>query len=223
MIALLGIAFWGIPAVINAAGPDPTGTDTLKEDPNAGVNIAWTLVTGFLVFFMQLGFALLGAGLIRATNTVNYLTKSYMDFCIAALGFWAFGFALMFGGSKFWSGLEAGNSAIGYSGFFLTRGSYDVTTIMAWFFQMAFAATATTIVAGAVADRMKTTVYLTYSFIVTWLIYSIYGHWMLAKKTFGSAGVSQALRQSQRNSFLSCAFTQGRAPRPDTGLQGGLA
>ena len=192
MIALLGIAFWGIPAIVNAAGPDPTGADTLKEDPNAGVNMAWTLVTGFLVFFMQLGFALLGAGLIRAKNTVNYLTKSYMDFCIAALGFWAFGFALMFGGSKFWSGLEAGNTVIGYSGFFLTGGSYDVKTVMAWFFQMVFAATATTIVAGAVAERMKITAYLAYSFIIGGLIYPIYGHWIwgngwLATLTIGGA------------------------------------
>ena len=51
-----------------------------------------------LVFFMQAGFAFLGAGLIRAKNTVNYMTKSFLDFCIASLGFWAFGYALMFGG-----------------------------------------------------------------------------------------------------------------------------
>ena len=87
---------------------DPTGPATLKADPNAPVNFAWTLVAAFLVFFMQAGFALLGAGLIRSKNTVNYLTKSYMDFSIAALSYWAFGFALMFGGSKLASGLEHG-------------------------------------------------------------------------------------------------------------------
>ena len=184
MLALLVVAFWGVPGIVSAVGPDPNGANTKCfpvadcKEANAAVNIAWTLVTGFLVFFMQLGFALLGAGMIRAKNTTNYLTKSFMDFCLASLGFWAFGFALMFGGSKFFPGLDSGNPGIGYSGFFLTGGSYDVQTIAYWFFQMVFAATATTIVAGAVAERMKITAYLAYSFIIGGLIYPIYGHWM---------------------------------------------
>ena len=152
--------------------------DTLKGDPNMPVNMAWTLITGFLVWFMQLGFAFLGAGLIRAKNNVNYWTKSFMDFCISSLGFWAFGFALMFGGSKLFSGLDLGNSIFGYSGFFLSGPSYDVSTIMLWFFQMVFAATACTIVAGAVAERMKITAYLAYSFIIGAIIYPVYGHWI---------------------------------------------
>jgi Amt family ammonium transporter len=190
MTMLVGSAFLGVPALIHAA--DPNGADTLAGDPNAGVNMAWTLVTGFLVFFMQLGFALLGAGLIRSKNTVNYFTKSYMDFCIGGLAYWAFGFGLMFGGSKLWPGLEDGNSILGYSGFFLTGASYDVKTAMGWFFQMVFAATATTIVAGAVAERMKVTAYLAYSFIISGVIYPIYGHWMwgggwLSTLTIGDA------------------------------------
>ncbi|MBI2847947.1 MAG: ammonium transporter, partial [Chloroflexi bacterium] len=128
--------------------------------------------------FMQLGFAFLGAGLIRSKNQTNYWTKSFMDFCIASLGFWAFGFALMFGGSKLFPGLDFGNSFIGFSGFFLSGASYDVSTIMLWFFQMVFAATATTIVAGAVAERMKITAYLAYAFIIGALVYPIYGKWI---------------------------------------------
>lgn len=161
-----------------AAAADPTGTETFKKDPNTAVNFTWTLIAGFLVFFMQAGFALLGAGLIRAKNTVNYLTKSYMDFCMAALSFWAFGFALMFGGSKLAPGLEAGNPLVGFSGFFLTRQAYDVSTGMLWLFQMVFAATAATIVAGVVAERMKITAYLAYGFLIGALIYPIYGHWI---------------------------------------------
>jgi Amt family ammonium transporter len=176
MAVILGVAFLGVPALVRAA--DPTGADTLSADPAAAVNMAWTLIAGFLVWFMQLGFAFLGAGLIRAKNTVNYLTKSFMDFCIASLGFWAFGFALMFGGSQMFPGLELGNSFLGFSGFFLTGDSYDVSTIMFWFFQMVFAATACTIVAGAVAERMKITAYLAYSFIIGAIIYPIYGHWI---------------------------------------------
>lgn len=157
---------------------DPTGTETFKKDPNTAVNFAWTLMAGFLVFFMQAGFAFLGAGLIRSKNTVNYMTKSFMDFCMAALSFWAFGFALMFGGSKLAPGLDLGNPLVGFSGWFLTRQGYDVTTAMLWFFQMVFAATAATIVAGAVAERMKITAYLAYSFIIGAIIYPTYGHWM---------------------------------------------
>ena len=199
MVAFLGIAFWAIPVIIHAAGPDPNGADTIKDDPSAAVNMAWTLVTGFLVWLMQLGFAFLGAGLLRSRNQVNYWTKSYMDFCIGGLAYWALGFALMFGGSavlatplSFTAGLDQGNSVIGFSGFFLHNASYDVKTIMGWFFQMVFAATATTIVAGAVAERMKIQAYLAYSFIITGIIYPIYGHWMwgngwLSTLTIGSA------------------------------------
>ena len=190
MLLLVGVAFLGVPQIVRAA--DPSGADTLGADPTAPVNMAWTLIAGFLVFFMQLGFGFLGAGLIRAKNAVNYWTKSFMDFCIASLGFWAFGFALMFGGSMAFPGLELGNGFLGYSGFFLSGESYDVSTLMFWFFQMVFAATACTIVAGAVAERMKITAYLAYSFIIGAIIYPIYGHWVwgggwLSNITIGGA------------------------------------
>ncbi len=176
MLIMVAVAFLGVPALMRAA--DPGGSDTLAANPNMAVNMAWTLVAGFLVWFMQLGFAFLGAGLIRSKNQVNYWTKSFMDFCISSLGFWAFGFALMFGGSALFPGLEEGNAFIGYSGFFLTGQAYDVSTAMLWFFQMVFAATAATIVAGAVAERMKITAYLAYSFIIGAIIYPIYGKWV---------------------------------------------
>ena len=176
MLGLLYATFWIVPNKILAA--DPAGPDTLAANPAAGLNMAWTLITGFLVWFMQLGFAFLGAGLIRSKNNVNYWTKSFMDFCISSVGFWAFGFALMFGGSKLFAGLDDGNSIIGFSGFFLSGSAYDVSTIMLWFFQMVFAATAATIVAGAVAERMKITGYLAYAFIIGSLVYPIYGHWV---------------------------------------------
>jgi Amt family ammonium transporter len=75
-------------------------------------------------------------------------------------------------------GLAEGNAIIGYSGFFLTTGAYDVSTTMFWFFQMVFAATTATIVAGAMAERTRVTAYLAYSFLVTAIVYPIYGHWM---------------------------------------------
>ena len=171
-----------------AQGPDPTGGATLEADPAAPVNFVWVLVAAFLVFFMQAGFALVEAGFTRAKNTVNILTKNVLDFCMAALAFWAFGFALMFGGSALASGLEQGNAFIGYSGFFLSGDAYDVTTALYWLFQMVFAATAATIVSGAMAERTKVTTYLAYSFLVSAIIYPIYGHWVWGGGWLGSLG-----------------------------------
>ena len=134
-----------------------------------------TVVAAALVFFMQAGFAFLGAGLIRSKNTTNYLTKSFMDFGIASLGFWAFGFALMTGDSV--------GQIIGGTNFFLVDGNY-----VDWIFQMVFAATAATIVAGAMAERTKLQTYLAYSFIVSALIYPIYGHWVWGDGFLGAMG-----------------------------------
>ena len=143
-----------------------------------------------LVFFMQAGFAFLGAGLIRAKNTVNYMTKSFLDFCIASLGFWAFGYALMFGG-----GAAAG--IIGLEGFFLAN--FADGDLVGWFFQMVFAGTAATIIAGAMAERTKINAYFAYSFIVGALIYPIYGHW--AWSDFWLAGLHGLCRL--------CGFRRG--------------
>jgi Amt family ammonium transporter len=126
------------------------------------------VVAAALVFFMQAGFAFLGAGLIRSKNTVNYMTKSFLDFCIASLAFWAFGYGLMFGG-----GAAAG--FIGLDKFFLP--GTDDGELVSWLFQMVFAGTAATIIAGAMAERTKINAYFAYSFIVGAVVYPIYGHW----------------------------------------------
>ena len=129
-----------------------------------------TMIAAFLVFFMQAGFAFLGAGLIRSKNVTNYMTKSFMDFAMASISFWAFGFAIMMG-----------TSAAGIAGtdnFFLVKENNTWQVYVDWMFQMVFAATAATIVAGAVAERTKTQAYLAYSFMIGALIYPLYGHWV---------------------------------------------
>ncbi len=172
ILVLLGVGiFIGSGAVVRAQ-------DLTIEKVASGVDFSWTLVAAFLVFFMQAGFAFLGAGLIRSKSTVNYMTKSFLDFCITALSFWAFGFALMWGGSAAAAGLSDGNSIIGYSGFFLSGDAETDKTALYWIFQMVFAGTAATIVAGAIAERTRIHAYLAYSFIVGALIYPIYGHWV---------------------------------------------
>ena len=140
------------------------------DDPATHLGNLTTMVAAFLVFFMQAGFAFLGAGLIRSKSTVNYMTKSFMDFAIASLSFWAFGFAIMMGSSA--AGIAGTNN------FFLVNGANDWQVYVDWMFQMVFAGTAATIVAGAVAERTKTQAYFAYSFLIGAIIYPLYGHWV---------------------------------------------
>ena len=131
----------------------------------------WTLVAAALVFFMQAGFAMVEAGFTRAKNAVNIMMKNLMDFSMGTLSFWAVGFGLMFGAS--WAGL------IGTSGFFLsdfTAGG-DPWVLAFWMFQVVFAATAATIVSGAMAERTKFSGYLLYSVFISGLIYPVFGSW----------------------------------------------
>ena len=119
---------------------------------------------------MQAGFAMVETGFTRAKNACNIMMKNLMDFSIGALAFWAIGFGVMFG---------AGNLLFGMSRFFLkdtgaTFASLDWPTIpltTKYFFQMVFAATAATIVSGAMAERTKFSGYLVYSAVITAIIW----------------------------------------------------
>ncbi len=168
---LVSIAVILLVTAIPALAGDPNGAETYAEGgPETAVNFTWTLIAGFLVFFMQAGFALLEAGLTRAKNTANIMMKNLMDFSAGSLAYWAVGFALMFGADKM--------GLFGTDGFFLSGDYYDVSQIELWFFQMVFAATAATIVSGAMAERTKFSAYIVYSVFISALIYPIYGHWI---------------------------------------------
>jgi len=134
-------------------------------------NYLWTLVAAALVFFMQAGFAMVEAGFTRAKNAVNILMKNLMDFSMGSIVYWAIGFGLMFGAS--------GTGWFGTSGFFLSdfTPDGDPWVLAFWMFQVVFAATAATIVSGAMAERTKFTGYLLYSVCVCGLIYPIFGSW----------------------------------------------
>ena len=145
---------------------DPTAADVQKH-----LDYVWTLVAAALVFFMQAGFACVEAGFTRAKNAVNIMMKNLMDFSVGSIAFWAIGFGLMFGVSE--------SGWIGTSGFFLsdfTPGD-DPWVLAFWMFQVVFAATAATIVSGAMAERTKFTSYLIYSFFISAFIYPIMGGW----------------------------------------------
>jgi len=136
-----------------------------------GIDTLWVLIAAFLVFFMQAGFGMVEAGFIRAKNTCNILTKNFLDFCMASLGFFIFGYAIMFG---------EGNGFLGLKGWFLVgaQSGADIPLHAFWLFQAAFCGAAATIVAGGMAERMKFQAYLIYSFIISAFIYPIIGHWI---------------------------------------------
>lgn len=140
----------------------------------------WTLVCAVLVFFMQAGFAMVEAGFTRAKNAVNIMMKNLMDFSMGTLSFWAIGFGLMFGASK--------TGFFGTTGFFLSDFEMggDPWVLAFWMFQVVFAATAATIVSGAMAERTKFTAYLVYTAFVTGLIYPIFGSWAWGSLLNGS-------------------------------------
>ncbi|MDH4201662.1 MAG: ammonium transporter [Phycisphaerae bacterium] len=141
-------------------------------DVKQGLDTVWVLIAAFLVFFMQAGFGMVEAGFIRAKNTCNILTKNFLDFCMASLGFFLIGYALMFGD---------GNGFIGTKGFLL-MGLEDTTSGLPlfafWLFQAAFCGAAATIVAGGMAERMNFKAYLIYSFLISAIVYPIVGHWI---------------------------------------------
>ncbi|MGR3319123.1 MAG: ammonium transporter, partial [Candidatus Anammoxibacter sp.] len=171
-----------------------TGTVTMETliETVAGlmfsINFVWVLICAFLIYQMQAGFAFLG-GFLQSINMLGYLAHCFTDGTMGLLIFWMFGFALMFGGSGLAPGLEDGNSFIGYSGFFLTGGSYDVQTTLLWLFQIVFATKAVTIIAGGVAERIKFAPYVIYSICVVGFVYPIYGHWVWGGGWLGDLGM----------------------------------
>jgi Amt family ammonium transporter len=145
-----------------------------------GIDNMWLLVAAFLVMFMQPGFAMVEAGFTRSKNTANILMKNLMDFSIGSILYWAIGFTIMYG-----------DSIGGFIGmpnlFFMSDGFGDNYSDYAdLFFQTVFAATAATIVSGAMAERTEFKAYLIFSIVITVLIYPISGHW-----TWGGGWLSQ--------------------------------
>jgi Amt family ammonium transporter len=134
-------------------------------------NYLWTLIAAALVFFMQAGFAMVESGFTRAKSAVNIMMKNLMDFSMGTVFFWAIGFGLMFGTTS--------TGWFGTTDFFLSGWTPDGDpwVLAFWMFQCVFAATAATIVSGAVAERVKFTGYLIYSAVLCAFIYPVFGSW----------------------------------------------
>lgn len=141
------------------------------EGLTISIDTIWILIAAVLVMFMQPGFALVEAGFTRTKNTANILMKNLMDFSIGSLAFWLIGYTIMYG--------EDVGGFIGKVSLFFNsdavNGVPDKASLM---FQTVFAATAATIVSGAVAERTKFSAYLIFSVAITVFIYPISGHWV---------------------------------------------
>ena len=134
--------------------------DTAAIEGDMGM--LWMLLSGILVFFMQAGFTLVESGMTRSKNAVNIAMKNLLDICVGSLTYWFVGYSLMYGDSSngwfFWSGILQGDGA-------------DL------FFQTMFAATAATIVSGAIAGRTKYSTYAIFTVVMTAFVYPIAGGW----------------------------------------------
>jgi Amt family ammonium transporter len=176
LIVSLAVCLLGASAVAGAA--ENPEVEKAKEEVAFNLDVVWTCIAAFLVFFMQAGFAMVEAGFTRAKNAVNILMKNLMDFSVGSLAFFLVGFGLMFGTTNGLFGTDLFAMAGVEAG-----GDWRWTFLI---FQTVFAATAATIVSGAMAERTKFVGYLAYSVLITMFIYPIFGSWAWGSLLDGS-------------------------------------
>jgi Amt family ammonium transporter len=179
-------------------GSDAHAAAKTPEELTVALDTVWVLLTAALVFFMNLGFALVESGFCRAKNTVNILSKNFIVFAISCLAFYVFGWGLMFGNGNGLVGFE-GLLAIGgadnspatgdaYSGAYTAIAWTGVPLFAKFFFQLVFAGTAATIVSGSVAERVKYLSFIVFSFLLVAFVYPVTGHWIWGGGWLASAG-----------------------------------
>ena len=161
------------------APPTAEGNAEALASLTLTMDILWLCLGAFLVFFMQVGFALVEAGFTRAKNAVNIMMKNALDFSFGSLAYWAVGWGLMYGASKYFF---LGTDQFFFSGYVPgvdgAEATVDFKLMADWMFQVVFAATAATIVSGAMAERTNFSAYLIYTVVITAFIYPIFGHWV---------------------------------------------
>lgn len=198
----------GVADVIGASANAPTAEDLQKEATNeplalklsdvvghnrVAINFVWTLLCGFLVFFMQAGFAMVETGFTRAKNAAHTMAMNLMVFVLGVLGYWVCGYALQMGGVGAvplagGTGLLNGEFIVhlfgrdfglfGTKGFFLSGGGYDASIITLFLFQVVFMDTAATIPTGAMAERWTFKSFVIFSFFISMFTYPLYANWV---------------------------------------------
>jgi Amt family ammonium transporter len=188
----------------------PTLVDVAKQADALVVsaNMIWTLVCGFLVMFMQAGFALVETGLTRSKNVAHTMAMNFLVYAIGILGFWAVGFAFQMGGvgamstfggdatlsSEFVVSIAGHEFGLfGMKGFFLTFATYTPAVATMFLFQMVFMDTTATIPTGAMAERWKFSSFVLFSFVISTVIYPIYANWVWGGGWLSTLGKSFGL------------------------------
>ena len=204
MVAVVGLALAADPSGALTGGiqdvPAATaGAPTFEEVAAAvghnriSINVMWTLLTGFLVMFMQAGFALVETGFTRAKNASHTMLMNFLIYAIGMLGYWLVGFALQMGGVGGLATLGGGSGLdseftvklfgkdfglFGTKGFLLTGAAYDAAVFTMFLFQMVFMDTAATIPTGAMAERWKFWPFVIYGFFISMVTYPLYANWV---------------------------------------------
>ncbi|GAB4822138.1 hypothetical protein N2152v2_009184 [Parachlorella kessleri] len=167
------------------------------------INAGWTLLSGYLVFFMQCGFAMLCAGAVRAKNAKNIILLNILDSCFGAMAWYITGFAFAFGDpapdeNGEYPTLEKSQSFIGNR--FFCMSNLPRTMYVSWFFQFTFAATGATIVSGAVAERCRFEAYMLYELMIVMFVYPVVAHWVWSP--FGWLSALRTPATSYRDSYV---------------------
>ncbi|HJU27946.1 MAG TPA: ammonium transporter [Candidatus Binataceae bacterium] len=178
----------------------------------AALNLAWVLVAGFLVMFMQVGFALLETGFTRAKNAVNTMAMNLLIYPIGLIGFWLTGYGLMMGGVRQWLslgsyGISSGELAIklgghsygllGFGKFALTSVGRDPASLAMFLFAVVFMDTAATIPTGAMAERWKFSAFFVYGLFMSMFLYPLYGNWVWGGGWLSQLGTNLGLGHGQ--------------------------
>lgn len=186
------------------------GSPTINEIANEvgktkiGLNFVWVMLSAFLIFFFQAGFAMVETGLTRAKNAMHTMAMNLVVFIVGTIGFYILGFAIMMGGAGPLSSLGGtavlnkelainGWGLFGYKGFFLAGSTYDVAVFTMFFFQMVFMDTTCTIPTGAMAERVKLKAVVISSFFVSMLFYPVYGNWVWGGGWLAQLGIRLGL------------------------------
>ncbi len=173
------------------------------------INLMWTLVAGFLVMFMQAGFALVETGFTRKKNVAHTMTMNFLVYGLGMFGFWVCGFAFMFGGALNASTLGGAPGVIpheyivhmfghdfgiwGYAGFFLNSKVYDVGVFGLFLFQMVFMDTTATIPTGSMAERWAFKSFILFGLFISMFVYPIFGNWVWGGGWLSQLGVNYHL------------------------------
>ncbi|HKV55521.1 MAG TPA: ammonium transporter [Candidatus Binataceae bacterium] len=208
-VALVGwsVAALLLIAVVPAYAQSP-GHGSAAETVTYNLNIAWVLVAGFLVMFMQVGFALLETGFTRSKNAVNTMAMNLIIYPIGLIGFWLTGYAFMMGGVHQWPSLGsfgvphrelgvtiAGHTygLLGAAKFTLTSVANDPGSMVMFLFAVVFMDTAATIPTGAMAERWKFSAFFLYGLFISMFLYPLYGNWVWGGGWLSQLGLNLGL------------------------------